>query len=141
MRFEYPTLKVTYPEASSILHKFQLYYFQLLLLATVSVAIAAEVQEVQPEQKPAESALPIRVHDDERRYRFEDGLELIRSRDERSRLRLDDYRDSRKNDYRDGRRNDYRDNRQGPVRLDFKEEDNAGPQILRSPDPLPNHVS
>lgn len=111
--------------------------FQLLLLATTSVALAADTEkEVQPELKSAESALPIRVHDDERRYRFEDGLELIRSRDEHSRLRVDDYRDSRRNDYRDGR-----DGRQGPVRIDFKEEDNAGPLILRSPHPLPSHVS
>ncbi|KAJ8732844.1 hypothetical protein PYW07_015443 [Mythimna separata] len=107
----------------------------LLLLATASVALAADAEkELHPDPKSAESALPIRVHDDERSYRFEDGLELIRSRDERSRLRLDEYRDQRRNEYRDGR-----DGRQGPVRLDFKEEDNAGPLILRSPDPLPSH--
>lgn len=101
------------------------------------MTIAADAEkDVLSELKPEESALPIRVLDDERRYRFEDGLELIRSREERSRQDFNDFRDSLRKDYRDGR-----EGRNGPVRLDFKEEDNAGPLILRSPDPLPGHVS
>ncbi|KAJ8731935.1 hypothetical protein PYW08_014665 [Mythimna loreyi] len=107
----------------------------LLLLATASLAIAANTEkEVQPELNSAESASPIRVHDDEHRYRFEDGLELMRSRDEHSRMRIEDFRDNRRKEYRDGH-----DGRQGPVRVDFKDDDFPGPLILRSPDPLPSH--
>lgn len=102
----------------------------MLLLATVSVALAAdEKADAQQEVKPAESAQPIRVHDGELRYRFDDGLELIRSRDAGQRLRI--------NDYRDGNHNDQR----GPQRVDHKDDNIPGPVVLRSPDPLPSHVS
>ncbi|PZC79003.1 hypothetical protein B5X24_HaOG216954 [Helicoverpa armigera] len=101
----------------------------LLLLATASVAIAADAnQEAHSELKADESALPIRVHDDDRLHHYQDGLELIRSRDERTRLRVEELRNSPRND-----------DRQGPIRVNFKDDDHSGPQILRSPDPLHSH--
>lgn len=95
------------------------------------MALAADA-EVPVEPKPAESALPVRVHQDERHYKFEDGLELIRHRGEKYRSDFKEYRDKIFHD--DDKSHDGH-------HYDYKSFDEHGPVILRSPDPLPSHVS